>query len=80
MARNATKATHFVSQCYLDGFADPSTSGKLWRYGFHKDSKSLSVDLVLPAKTGFVKNQYKFDASSRAWLEDVFCAVEGFLP
>src|SRR5260370_28300483 len=80
MKGNAKKANHFVSRCYLEGFIDPAENRKLWRYGFHNGSNTLSVHLVLPEKTGFVNNLYKLDEAGRAGLDDVFSAVERFFP
>jgi hypothetical protein len=80
MARNSSKANHYVSKCYLEGFSSPTSEGKLWRYGYHQGSRLLSVDLVRPKNEAFVNNFYDLNPSQRAQLEDYFGAVENWFP
>jgi hypothetical protein len=77
---DSTKANHYVSQCCLEGFADPALKEKLWSYSYPEGGASVSVHLVRPAKTAFKNNLYGVDPAHRVQLEELFGVVEGFFP
>jgi hypothetical protein len=77
MVTNSAKANHYVSQCYLQGFAEPtSDKEKLWSYGCYKDSTDVSVHLVRIEATAFTNNLYGVTPEERARMEADFGVAE----
>lgn len=86
MATNPKKpkqyvANHYVSQCYLRGFIDPTAKKeKVWAYGCYKGAAEATVNLMRISQTALVNNLYGVDDTERAELEAQFKIVEDLFP
>lgn len=81
MATNSAKSNHYVSQCYLEGFPDPTSNNKkLWSYRCYKNSTTISAHLVRIDATAFTNNLYGVGPDERARLEADFGVAEGLYP
>jgi len=77
MTQKRKKRHHYIPKCYLTGFIDPTTKGKIWQF----DKQTLKWHALLPGYLAVRKNLYRLTrpdgtTDSNA-LEDAFCQTEG---
>jgi Protein of unknown function (DUF4238) len=74
-------ANHYVSQCYLRGFIDPTAKKeKVWAYSCFKGAAEVTVNLMRISETALVNNLYGADDTERAQLEAQFKIAEDLFP